>query len=157
MVASLEDWVLCLTLVETIRKETRLPSVPVGCMIEVPAAVYLADTLAQTADFFSIGTNDLIQYLFAVDRTSPAVANYYQPLNPAVLEAIKQTMAAGTSHHIPVSLCGEMGGDPANLEILLGLGLRTFSVDPSRIEELKNRIQGLDTRNCLLTAESAMK
>lgn len=157
MVASLEDWVLCLTLVERIRKETRLPSVPVGCMIEVPAAVYLADTLAQTADFFSIGTNDLIQYLFAADRTSPTLANYYQPLNPAVLEAIKQTMAAGTSHHIPVSLCGEMGGDPANLEILLGLGLRTFSVDPSRIEELKNRIQGLDTRNCLLTAESAMK
>ncbi len=148
MVATIEDWSLCRSLVEQIRSDTQLNPILVGCMIEVPSAVWLADVLAQTADFFSIGTNDLIQYLFAADRTAPSLINYYQPLNPAVLRAIKHVIAVGEHHHIPVSVCGEMAGDPVNLEILLGLGLNRLSVDPYRIPEVKNRVRTLDIRSC---------
>lgn len=153
MVATVQDWSLCRSLVEKIRQEIQLNPVPVGCMIEVPSAVWLAKELAQTADFFSIGTNDLIQYLFAADRTSPSLINYYQPLNPAVLRAIEHVVTVSAQYHIPVSVCGEMAGDPTKLKILLGLGLTTLSVDPHRIPEVKNRIGAMDTRYCAREVE----
>ena len=111
--------------------------VPVGVMIEIPAAAYTADLLAKEADFFTIGTNDLIQYCLAVDRADERVSRLYEPLHPAILRMILMVRRAATRHHIPVSLCGEMASDPALLTLLVGLGLTEFSMTPGAIPVAK--------------------
>src|SRR5882672_12441869 len=111
----------------------QVPRVPVGVMIEIPAAAYTADLIAREVDFFTIGTNDLIQYCLAVDRADARVSDMYEPLHPAVLRMIVMVRRAAVRRRIPVSLCGEMASDPALLTLLVGLGLTDFSMTPAAI------------------------
>ena len=113
---------------------------PVGAMIEVPAAVTLADLLTGYADFFSIGTNDLIQYALAIDRVNQQVADMYQPLHPAVLQLVAQTIRAAQRARTPVAVCGEMAGDASMTRLLLGFGLREFSMHPGQLLAIKHEV-----------------
>ena len=113
----------------------------VGGMIEVPAAAVSADLFAPHLDFLSIGTNDLIQYTLAIDRVDDAVNYLYDPLHPSVLRLIAMTIQAGKSASIPVAMCGEMAGDPRYTRLLLGLGLREFSMHPSGLLEIKRIVR----------------
>jgi phosphotransferase system enzyme I (PtsI) len=109
------------------------PALPVGIMIEVPSAAFTASLLAREVDFFTIGTNDLIQYTLAVDRTDDRVSNRYEPLHPAVLRLLRQVRRSAMRHGIPVSVCGEMASDPLLLRLLIGCGLTDFSMTPGAI------------------------
>ena len=119
------------------RRGQHVPDVPIGVMIEIPAAAYTADLLAREVDFFTIGTNDLIQYCLAVDRADERVSQLYEPLHPAILRMILMVGRAARRRHIPVSLCGEMASDPALLTLLVGLGLTEFSMTPGAIPVAK--------------------
>jgi phosphotransferase system enzyme I (PtsI) len=110
-----------------------VPTVPVGIMIEVPSAAFTASLLAREVDFFTIGTNDLIQYTLAVDRTDDRVSNRYEPLHPAVLRLLRQVRRGARREGIPVSVCGEMASDPLLLQLLIGCGLTDFSMTPGAI------------------------
>jgi len=118
----------------------------VGAMIEVPAAAVMIDRFLRHFDFVSVGTNDLIQYTLAIDRADESVSHLYDPWHPAVLALLRQVIAAATEHGKPVSVCGEMAGDAAFTEVLLSFGLRSFSMHPSCIAEIKQRILRADTR-----------
>ena len=120
------------------------PDIAVGAMIEVPAAALAAPLLAQHCDFFSIGTNDLIQYTLAIDRVDDEVNYLYDPLHPAVLRLIAMTIDAGRDAGIPVSMCGEMAGDARYTRLLLALGLREYSMHPSSILEIKRIVLDSD-------------
>ena len=113
------------------------PDIQVGCMIETPAAVAICDLLAEEADFFSIGTNDLVQYLLAVDRVNNEIAFLYEPHHPAVLRSLKQVAEIAKNKGIPVTVCGEIAGDPHFLPLLIGLGFDSFSASASMVPELK--------------------
>jgi phosphotransferase system enzyme I (PtsI) len=116
------------------------PDIEIGAMIEVPAAALSASDFASHMDFLSIGTNDLIQYTLAIDRVDDEVNYLYDPLHPAVLRLIKMTIDAGTGAGIPVSMCGEMAGDPRYTRLLLGMGLREFSMHHTALQEVKRVI-----------------
>lgn len=120
------------------------PLPPVGVMVEVPGAALSADALAYTADFFSIGTNDLTQYTLAIDRGDEQVASLYDPLHPAVLRLIQFTIEAALRARIPVSVCGEIAGDPRYTALLLGLGVRELSMSPASIPVVKRRLRTID-------------
>jgi phosphotransferase system enzyme I (PtsI) len=116
------------------------PGVPVGGMIEVPAAALAVEWLAKKLDFLSIGTNDLIQYTLAIDRTDDSVAHLYDPLHPAVIQLVAHTLKVAKRMQRPVSVCGEMAGDPRLTRLLLGLGLRSFSMHPAHLLSVKQQV-----------------
>jgi phosphotransferase system enzyme I (PtsI) len=118
-------------------------TVPVGVMLEVPAAAMAVDLLAEEADFLAIGSNDLIQYLLAVDRTNDAVAHLYEPLHPAVLRVLRHIVETAREKQNPVSMCGEMAAEPLSALILLGFGIDQLSMSPSAIPLMKNVIRSL--------------
>ena len=115
-----------------------------GIMVEVPSAVILAEELAKMVDFFSIGTNDLIQYAFAIDRGNQNVAHMYQPLHPAIMRLLKQVADAARNNHIGVYMCGEMAGDPYFVPVLLGLGIQELSMNPLSIPAVKRVIRAIE-------------
>ena len=118
--------------------------VELGAMVEVPAAALMLPTFLRTFDFVSIGTNDLIQYTLAIDRADEAVAHLYNPWHPAVLQLVAQSIACANRMRKDVSVCGEMAGDPAFTELLLGMGLRSFSMHPTQIVTVKERVLATD-------------
>ena len=134
-----------------------VPDVPIGIMIEVPSAALTIDLLAGEADFVSIGTNDLIQYTLAVDRTDERVSDMYAPLHPAILRVLRHVARGARRRGVPVSLCGEMAADPVMLPLLTGLGLREFSMSPAAIPVAKQVVRGLRISDTARLASRALK
>jgi phosphotransferase system enzyme I (PtsP) len=128
-----------------------------GIMVELPSAVELIDELAELADFLSIGTNDLVQYLLAADRTNQAVTDYYVPYHPAVLRALHRIAEGAARQNCPLSICGEMGGDPRFLAFLLGIGVRRFSVDARRLPSLQRAVETISLADARAFAERALR
>jgi phosphotransferase system enzyme I (PtsI) len=120
--------------------------VELGAMVEVPAAALIIDDLLEYFDFVSVGTNDLIQYTLAIDRADETVAHLYDPWHPAVLHLLRQTIAAASRRPVSVCVCGEMAGDVQFTDLLLAMGLRSFSMHPARIPSVKQRVLRADTR-----------
>jgi phosphotransferase system enzyme I (PtsI) len=129
---------------------------PVGTMIEVPSAAIMAEQLAREVAFFSIGTNDLIQYTLAADRTNESVASLYSPGDPAVLRLIESVIKAGLKHQVEVNVCGEMSGEPIYTLLLLGMGLRQLSVTPHHIPEIKKIIRSVSLEEAKQVAHEAL-
>ena len=125
-------------------------------MIEVPSAVYMARELARQCDFLSVGSNDLTQYVMAVDRTNARVANLFDSLNPAVLRALDQTCQAARGAGIPVALCGEMAGDPMAAVLLVGLGFDELSMSGSSLAKVKRAVLAFDRSDCQSLAALAL-
>lgn len=154
MISSMEELHEANFLLQEAKHELRREGIPfkddiqVGIMIEVPAAVMIADWLAQEVDFFSIGTNDLIQYVLAVDRMNDNIAYLYDPFHPAIIRMIQLTVEAAERNGIAVSVCGEIAGDPEALPLLLGLGVRDFSMSAHSILDVKNRLLALNVSEC---------
>lgn len=146
MLSSVQEIKQVLLLLDGLRRQLRDerlpfdPQLPIGGMIEIPAAALCADQFVQQLDFLSIGTNDLIQYTLAIDRIDDNVNYLYEPLHPAVLKLIRMTLSAGRIAGVPVSLCGEMASDPLYTRLLLGLGLTRFSMHPGSLLEVKQVI-----------------
>jgi phosphotransferase system enzyme I (PtsI) len=130
---------------------------PLGAMVEVPSSAVMAVELAQEVDFISIGTNDLIQYSLAVDRSNELVANLYQPTSPAILRLISKVVDAGRSAGVPVSMCGEMAADPLMVPVLLGIGLEKFSMAPQSAPVVRALVRQLSYRESVNLARQACK
>ena len=128
-----------------------------GAMIETPGAALAADAIALEADFFSIGSNDLAMYTLAVDRGDAEVAYLYDPLHPAVLRLMQFATEAALRLRMPVSICGEMAGNPQLIPLLLGLGIRSFSMNASAIPRVKQAVRGLDIGDCARFARRVME
>jgi phosphotransferase system enzyme I (PtsI) len=139
------------------RRGETVPPVPIGVMIEIPAAAYTADLLAREVDFFTIGTNDLIQYCLAVDRADERVSLLYEPLHPAILRMIVMVRRAAVRRRIPLSLCGEMASDPALLALLVGLGLTEFSMTPGAIPIAKQVLADADSAELRAMARRTLR
>jgi phosphotransferase system enzyme I (PtsI) len=131
--------------------------VPVGVNLEVPSAAMVADLLAPEVDFFSVGTNDLIQYLLAVDRTDPRVSSLYEPLHPAVLRTLRRIAEAAEAHGRPLSVCGEMAGQPVEAVLLVGLGFRSLSMAPSAIPRVKEALRAVRATDARSLAERCLR
>jgi phosphotransferase system enzyme I (PtsI) len=143
---------------ESLRAEGRPcgEDMAVGVTLEVPSAAVTADLLAPDVDFFTVGTNDLIQYLLAVDRVDPRVSSLYEPLHPAVLRTIAGIVAAGAAAGVPVSVCGEMASDPLNAVVLVGLGVRELSMGAGAIPRVKAVLRGVAAAEAQRLASIAM-
>ena len=163
MVTSLEEFRETRQLIREIQKELTEegtafdPHIPVGIMVETPAAVLLADSFAREADFFSIGTNDLTQYTLCVDRGSEKVSDLYSPFHPAVLRSIRHIITCGRNAGIPVGMCGEAASDPMMIPLLLAFGLNEFSMSPSAILQARKIITGYRAEDLQEMAAQVMK
>ncbi|MDR0599847.1 MAG: phosphoenolpyruvate--protein phosphotransferase [Treponema sp.] len=162
MISGVEELEEALTILEEAKEECRgkgqafSADIEAGTMIEIPGAVMTADILAEKSAFFSIGTNDLIQYSLAVDRGNEKVSYLAQPSHPAVPRFIKRTIDAAHKRGIPAALCGELAGDPAAAALLLGLGLDEFSMTAAAIPQVKRVIRGTDYESCRVLAEQVL-
>ncbi len=132
------------------------PDIDVGMMVEVPAAALMASAFAREVDFFSVGTNDLVQYTLAVDRTNERVASLYTPIHPAVLRLVRDVARAAHKREIPVSCCGQSAADPVFAALLIGMGVRTLSVTASSLPLVKRAIRGLSVNKCERIAKRAI-
>ncbi|HZV82846.1 MAG TPA: phosphoenolpyruvate--protein phosphotransferase, partial [Geobacteraceae bacterium] len=162
MISSLEEFLEARQLLFACSEELKRAGIPhadrplVGAMIELPSLVELLDELAQEADFFSIGTNDLIQYTLAVDRTNEKVADWYVPHHPAVLRTLKKVVDAAWHHGIEVSICGDMAHDERYLPFLLGIGVRILSVAPLYLPRVQRAITRIDGGEAKALAETLL-
>ena len=163
MISCLDELIQANALLDTYREELRREGVPfddkleVGAMIEIPSAVLTADALAKRVQFFSIGTNDLIQYTLAVDRLNEKIAHLYEPTNPSILRLIKMTTDAAHAAGIWVGVCGEMAGDPLMIPLLLGLGVDELSVAPQAVPQIKYLIRRIKIAEAREIAASALQ
>ncbi len=132
-------------------------NIPVGMMVEVPAAVMMMDYFVKEVDFISLGTNDLTQYTLAVDRTNESVADLYQACDPSVLRLIQRCIEVAGNAQVPASVCGEMSSHPAYALLHLGLGVRTLSAPPAAIPQVKKAIRTVSLQDCQAMADRAMK
>jgi phosphotransferase system enzyme I (PtsI) len=139
------------------RSGYRTGDLKIGAMIEVPSAVMTIDSIAAEVDFLSLGTNDLVQYLLAVDRANEQVAEWFRSLHPAVLHSLKQVVEAASTRLIPVVICGEMAGTPAYAVILMGLGAREFSMTASSIPRIRKTIRQVEKRAAEEVVEMCLK
>jgi phosphotransferase system enzyme I (PtsI) len=128
----------------------------VGAMIEIPSAAATADLLAKQCAFFSIGTNDLIQYMLAIDRVNDRIAHLYEPTHPAVLRMLKQTVEEGRRENISVSVCGEMAGDPVFAPLLFGLGVDCLSMSPAWLPSVKYLVRAMSMADARALAAEAL-
>jgi len=146
MLAHVTEIVQTLSMVEQAKQQLRErrskfdETIAIGGMIEIPAAALALGPFMRRLQFLSIGTNDLIQYLLAIDRTDEAVAHLYDPLHPAVLRLLTQIIHLSRKAEMPVAVCGELAGDPKMTRLLLGMGLRQFSMHPTQLLEVKQQI-----------------
>ncbi|MCE7987460.1 MAG: phosphoenolpyruvate--protein phosphotransferase [Caldilinea sp. CFX5] len=156
MISTVEEVRAVRTLLTEAVPADQAAMIKIGVMIEVPSAALIADRIAPLVDFFSIGTNDLAQYVLATDRTNSSVAALADPLHPAVLRLIQLTCQAGAAHNIPVSICGEIGGDPQAVPLLLGLGLNELSVPVLAAPLVKAAVRRSTQVACRTLAEQAL-
>ena len=162
MISGIKELTLANAILEECKEELRKQgkqfneNISVGIMIEVPTAALTADILAKEVDFFSIGTNDLIQYSLAIDRVNEKVAYLYDPLHPAILRLIRKVVMAAKKEKIPVCLCGEMGGDPLYSLILVGLGINELSMNPGSILNIKKLIRSITLEEAKKVADHVM-
>jgi phosphotransferase system enzyme I (PtsI) len=162
MISGLDELNQANALVEEYKAELRKEGVPfdenmeIGAMIEIPSAVMIADALAKRVKFFSIGTNDLIQYSLAVDRMNEKIAHLYEPTHPAILRLIKATVEAARRNNIWVGVCGEMAGEPVLTALLLGLGVNELSVAPPLVPQVKFMVRRLKATETVALAEFAL-
>jgi phosphoenolpyruvate-protein phosphotransferase (PTS system enzyme I) len=162
MISGLDELTQANALVEECKAELRKQSVPfdenlqIGAMIETPSAVIIADSLAKRLSFFSIGTNDLIQYSLAVDRMNEKIAHLYEPTHPAIIRLISSTADAAHQHKLPVAVCGEMASDPVMAPLLLGLGINELSAAPALVPAVKFLIRRLKMEEARKLAQFAL-
>ena len=155
MISGLEELRRANVVLEECKAELRAEGKPfdeemeVGAMIEIPSAAVTADLLAREVDFFSIGTNDLIQYSIAVDRLNERIAHLYEPTHPAIIRLIKNVIDAGHAHNLWVGICGEMAGEIALTPLLIGLGVDELSTSAALVPRVKKAVQSLDVGDCL--------
>ena len=131
-------------------------SLQLGAMVEVPALLWELDELAQRVDFLSVGSNDLLQYLFAVDRDNKRVAGRFDPLAPSMLRALKSIADIGRARNVPVTLCGELGGKPLSALALIAIGFRDLSMSPSSLGPVKAMLLGLDAADATAYVEDLL-
>jgi len=154
MISGLSELRQAKEILETCKVELREEGIPfkedieLGIMIEVPSAALVAEALAREVSFFSIGTNDLIQYTIAVDRVNERIAHLYEPTHPAILRLIEMTVAAAHAQGIWVGVCGEMAGEITLTPLLLALGVDELSVSAGLVPRVKRAVQSLDTKEC---------
>jgi phosphotransferase system enzyme I (PtsP) len=163
LISSVDDFVEARAVVQECQRELTKDGLPhltqpkLGAMIELPSAVEVADELAEEADFLSIGGNDLVQYMLAVDRTNEHISDLYVSYHPAVLRALRRVVDAARRHHKPLSFCGEMAADPKMIPFLVGIGIRTISVDARQIPRVQQLISQLDAGQARNMAERLLR
>jgi len=163
MISGIEEIRRAKAILEEVKKDllrSKIPfdrQIPVGAMIEIPSASLTADLLAREVDFFSIGTNDLIQYALAVDRINEHVSYLYEPLHPAILRIIRHVVQSANHAGVPVAICGEMAAEPAYVLVLLGLGLEEFSMNPIAIPKVKKMLRKVTVAETRALAERLLQ
>jgi phosphotransferase system enzyme I (PtsI) len=163
MICCLSEVLQANEILEECRRELKkegLPcaeKLPVGVMIEIPSAALTADLIAPHVDFFSIGTNDLIQYTLAVDRGNENVTHLYMPTHISILKLIRQTVLAGHANRIPVAVCGQMSSTPELVPLLIGLGVDELSISPPSVPMIKDVIRNLHYSECRTLAKDALR
>jgi phosphotransferase system enzyme I (PtsI) len=162
MIANISEFVESKQYTETIFNELRKENIPVakniqiGMMVEIPSSAIIADKFSKYSDFFSIGTNDLIQYTFAADRLNKSCNYLYQPNNPAILKLIKSTIDGAKLNNKWVGMCGEMASDITSTPLLIGLGINSLSVHPTKIKKIRQIVNNIKSSDCKELASKAL-